>query len=87
MDYEKAKQPADSDGTSTGTPESYLSPDTHAFVVKIWLESLENEDDHTVWRGYITHVNSRQQRYFQDLSVILQFIQSCINTQRWGPKP
>jgi hypothetical protein len=79
MNDKEAKHSLDVDDMPPDTPESYLSPHTHAFVVKIWLESLEAEGDRSLWRGHITHVNTRQQRYFQDLPLILEFIQSCLN--------
>lgn len=41
---------------------------THAFVIKIWLE------DNARWRGYITHVPSGERRYIQTLSEIDDFI-------------
>ena len=41
---------------------------THAFVIKIWLE------DNAMWRGHITHVPSGERRYIETLSEIDDFI-------------
>lgn len=39
----------------TGAERSGLEPDTHAFVLKVWLEDGAQRLE---WRGYITHVAS-----------------------------
>ncbi len=50
------------------------SSDSHAFVIRIWLEELESDENSTLWRGYITHVLDHRRHYFQDLSGIMRFI-------------
>jgi len=47
---------------------------THPFVVRIWTEEEVTESDQVVWRGYITHVPSGRNRYFQTLDAIVDFI-------------
>jgi hypothetical protein len=41
---------------------------THAFVIKIWLE------DGLRWRGHITHVPSGERRYIEELGEVDDFI-------------
>jgi hypothetical protein len=41
---------------------------THAFVIKIWLE------ESTRWRGHITHVPSGERHYIETLDEIDDFI-------------
>lgn len=48
---------------------------THSFVIKIWLEEKAEETDQAIWRGHITHVPTGTRRYFQDLTVIADFMQ------------
>lgn len=48
---------------------------THSFVIKIWLEENPQEASQALWRGHITHVPSGTRRYFQDLTVIADFMQ------------
>ncbi len=48
---------------------------THSFVIKIWLENAAAEAEQPLWRGHITHVPSGTRRYFQDLTVITEFMQ------------
>lgn len=48
--------------------------DSHAFVIRIWLEDAESENTDAFWRGHITHVLDHKRYYFQDLSGIIQFI-------------
>ena len=47
---------------------------THSFIVKIWLEETGPEADSMLWRGRITHVPGGENRYFQALDDIGDFI-------------
>ena len=47
---------------------------THSFVVKIWLEDADEQEETQKWRGHVTHVPSHQRRYVDDLNGISQFI-------------
>lgn len=51
-----------------------LGSDTHSFVIKIWVEEVEDETKHIVWRGHITHVPDGQRQYLNTLSDIQKFI-------------
>lgn len=53
---------------------SFIEPDTHSFVVKVWLEETAVETNSPVWRGHITHVASGQRRYIQSVGSIPHFI-------------
>ena len=48
--------------------------DSHAFVIRIWLENAQSDENDTLWRGQITHVLDQRYHYFQDLSGIVHFI-------------
>lgn len=50
-----------------------LEANTNAFVIRIWLEEME-EDGQVTWRGHITHVMSGKRHYLKDLESILAFI-------------
>jgi hypothetical protein len=43
-----------------------------SFVARIWLEHGNNED--TVWRGHIRHVQGEEEQYFQDLMEMREFL-------------
>ncbi len=47
---------------------------SHAFVVRIWLEEPAQEARSATWRGHITHVGSSQRRYLRELDDITAFI-------------
>ena len=47
---------------------------THSFVIRLWLEEIEEETGHVVWRGHITHVASGERRYLKELDDIIEFI-------------
>ncbi len=53
---------------------------THSFIIKIWLENAAAEAEQPLWRGHITHVPSGTRRYFQELSVITEFMQPYLQT-------
>lgn len=49
-------------------------PNTHSFIIKVWLEETAEEAGQATWRGRITHVPSEERRYLQDLDDITAFI-------------
>ena len=51
-----------------------IQPDTHSFVVKVWLEPAAGKRGGATWRGRITHVPSKHTRSFTDLDEIAAFI-------------
>ncbi len=55
------------------TPQQ-LEPDTHSFVVKIWLEEAPRAMQRPIWRGHITHVTSGQRRSVKSLCGIVTFV-------------
>jgi hypothetical protein len=40
---------------------------THAFIVRIWIESREAKAAEPIWRGLIEHVEDEKPVYFDDL--------------------
>jgi hypothetical protein len=51
-----------------------IESNTHSFVVKIWLEGVDEISGKAVWRGRITHVPSGQNRHFDNLRGITSFV-------------
>lgn len=49
-------------------------PQTHSFILKIWLEETEEESGAAMWRGRITHVPSGERRYVKELTEIELFL-------------
>jgi hypothetical protein len=47
---------------------------THAFVVRIWPEALDNHGNVTLWRGSIEHVGSGTRLHFDDFNELVHFI-------------
>ena len=47
---------------------------SHAFVVRIWLEEPVEQARAATWRGHITHVSSHERRYLRELDDIADFI-------------
>ena len=50
----------------------------HSFIVKVWCEETNEGPYQSVWRGRVTHVPSHEQRYFQDLKDLVNFIEHYI---------
>jgi hypothetical protein len=56
--------------------DQLISPQTHAFVVRIWWEpGLTQPDGRPLWRGQVQHAASGRSRVFQSLDELLSFIQ------------
>jgi len=51
-----------------------IQPDTHSFIVKVWLERAGDLPAVSAWRGRVTHVPSGQMCSFTDLGEIAAFI-------------
>lgn len=51
-------------------------PDTHSFVLRVWVEDRCEETAQVRWRGSITHVPSGRTRYFEDLNDMCTFVAS-----------
>ncbi len=49
-------------------------PNTHSFVIRIWLEETALEGERANWRGHITHVLTRERRYVEQPDDIFLFI-------------
>jgi len=52
---------------------------THSFIVTVWLEETPSRTSAGLWRGRITHVPSGENRYFQELNGINNFIQPYLS--------
>jgi hypothetical protein len=51
-----------------------IEPDTHSFIVKIWLEEHAQPPRRATWRGYITHVPTGERYYFVEVDEIAEFL-------------
>jgi hypothetical protein len=47
---------------------------THAFIVRFWLEPREIQGEKPLWRGVIEHVPSGRKLYLKGLDEITAFI-------------
>ena len=54
-------------------PGSSSQRDT--FVIRIWHDTLGEDDHAREWRGWIQHVPSGESRYVQDMAGIVEFIE------------
>jgi hypothetical protein len=51
-----------------------IESNTHSFIIKVWLEEVHEKSGRAIWRGHITHVPSGKRRYFEDLTIVNDFI-------------
>lgn len=49
-------------------------PNTHTFVIRLWLEETVQEQGKATWRGHITHLLSKKRRYLQEPDDVIFFI-------------
>lgn len=54
----------------------------HSFVLKLWLEEVDEETGQPVWRGHITHVAGGERRYVNMLDEIAGIIALYLVTTR-----
>ena len=47
---------------------------TQSFVIKMWLEEINEGTRQATWRGRITHVSSNERKFIKDLQEIPAFI-------------
>jgi hypothetical protein len=66
---ESTVEPSSEDAGTNG-----IEPNTHSFIVKIWLEETAKEAGLARWRGHITHVPSGDRRYLKDLDDVPAFM-------------
>jgi len=45
----------------------FIEPNSHSFILKVWLIDPDKTEDKQNWRGYLTHVASDRRRYFNNL--------------------
>jgi hypothetical protein len=64
-----------------------LENETHAFIIRIWIEAGGCENVAPVWRGSIDHVGANQRLYFSDLDGVNRFIQEQIGVKSRSPLP
>jgi hypothetical protein len=62
--------------------------DTHSFIIKIWIEEINDGTGNASWRGHITHVPGGERRYLRNLDEIVVFIEPFlarmgVKLRRW----
>ncbi len=51
-----------------------IESNTHAFILKIWLEETPEDTTGARWRGHITHAYTGDRCYLQELEDIIAFV-------------
>lgn len=59
-----------------------IEPNTHSFIVKIWLEETAQEAGVARWRGHVTHVPSGDRHYVRDLSDVTALFASYLQDMK-----
>lgn len=59
---------------------------SHSFVIRLWEEERESQDEKESWRGYIQHVLSLERKHLdeQTLEAAVLFIRQCIKSKKSG---
>ncbi|MBN2303771.1 MAG: hypothetical protein JXQ72_04810 [Anaerolineae bacterium] len=51
------------------------------FIVRLWQEPRESQEDEAVWRGTATHVQSGTERGIKDWDELKRFMQTWTQTR------
>jgi hypothetical protein len=62
-----------------------IQPNTHSFIVKVWLAEASDESVQLAWHGRITHVPSGHSCHFTDENEISRFVTPYLH--QLGIKP
>jgi hypothetical protein len=62
-----------------------IQPDTHSFIVKVWLSEQRQRSGRVGWHGRITHVPSGRCHHFVNLRDIAVFMAPYL--ERLGARP
>jgi hypothetical protein len=49
-------------------------PETHTFLVRVWIEATIEETRRIIWRGQITHLPDERRQYVHEFEEIRDFI-------------
>ena len=52
---------------------------SHAFIVRIWSETVDRDEHGASWRGSIESVGSNRRLYFHDFNAIRRFIEESLH--------
>lgn len=50
----------------------------HSFLIRLWEENRENDDEESVWRGWVYHLQSEQKRFFKSIDEVTGIINSYL---------
>jgi hypothetical protein len=63
-------------------PVETLRVPSHQFTVRLWSEP--RADQPTIWRGRVTHVLTRETRYFREWQALIHFLQGAGGSELGG---
>lgn len=68
--------------------ESVEEPEVQfqTFVLKLWVEEVDEETGQVTWRGHITHVASGERRYINEIRNIVEFTALYLERARAEPR-
>ena len=59
---------------SDDEPIIFIEPNTHSFMLKLWLDDKAKETNGAIWRGHLTHIASSERRHFDSLHDVVALI-------------
>lgn len=64
-----------------------IESNTHSFIIRVWIEEVEEATGRARWRGHITHVPGGERRYIENLDSITGFIARYLEDMGASPGP
>ncbi len=75
------RHPADvANGIDTARQEPANTDDEDVFIIRVRMETIEDEGDPKAMRGRVEHLPTRKSRYFRDFETLVQFLISNLWT-------
>lgn len=62
-------------------------PSIHSFIVRIWLETPEQENMPPTWYGQITPIEGKEQHYFKTLNEMCRIVGLYLQSLNIDPGP
>ena len=60
--------------SSNDEPMAFIEPNTHSFILKLWLDDQASNPHKAIWRGHITHIASGERHHFDSFRDIVALL-------------
>lgn len=83
MPSDKTSPPSD----NAQTHQQMIESDTQSFVLKLWVDSQDDDGNQRFWYGYITHVPSDERHHFKSFGELNALLMPYLQEMGIRPPP